>query len=362
MTDSNPAQRTLARTADVFGGVVLGIASAVIVGWLFDVGFLKSLLPGSVDMKFNTALGLFLGVLALRGASRCRSERCRMVGRVCAVLIACLGAVTLIEYAFGWEAGLDNLFFRETADIRYAGRMAPHTAASFFPLGLAFLCSSGHRRWQRRCSHTMLTCVALIALAALAGHLYGAFNLYGLSQFTGMATHTALAFLALCAGLFCAQQLDGPRSVFFSDTSGGVTARRLLPAAILVPLLLGWVRVRGQDIGLYDTATGVALLVTASMLVFAVLIGLTARSLHGLDLIRREAQEARDHTMAELQRALDEVRTLQGLLPMCAWCKKIRDDGGLWSEVATYISRHTDADVSHDICPECASVHFPKSK
>ncbi len=56
------------------------------------------------------------------------------------------------------------------------------------------------------------------------------------------------------------------------------------------------------------------------------------------------------HDLSEL---LANVRELEGLLPMCAWCKKVRDDGGYWQQIETYISAHTKADWTHGICPEC---------
>jgi GAF domain-containing protein len=51
--------------------------------------------------------------------------------------------------------------------------------------------------------------------------------------------------------------------------------------------------------------------------------------------------------------ALDQVKTLQGLLPICAWCKRIRDDGGYWDQVEAYFHKHTGADFTHGICPQC---------
>ena len=60
---------------------------------------------------------------------------------------------------------------------------------------------------------------------------------------------------------------------------------------------------------------------------------------------------------AELQAALTEVKQLSGLLPICAWCKRIRDDDGNWESVETYISVHSDADFTHGICPDCAKKY-----
>ncbi|OQA37935.1 MAG: Two component regulator propeller [Acidobacteria bacterium ADurb.Bin340] len=62
----------------------------------------------------------------------------------------------------------------------------------------------------------------------------------------------------------------------------------------------------------------------------------------------------------ELSHALAEVRTLRGLIPICAYCKKIRDDQGSWEQMERYISDHSDAQFSHGICPDCQSHHFPE--
>jgi transcriptional regulator with PAS, ATPase and Fis domain len=60
----------------------------------------------------------------------------------------------------------------------------------------------------------------------------------------------------------------------------------------------------------------------------------------------------------ELQEALANIQTLSGMLPICAYCKKIRDDKGYWSQVEEYISKHTDTQFSHGICPECAKKAY----
>lgn len=60
-----------------------------------------------------------------------------------------------------------------------------------------------------------------------------------------------------------------------------------------------------------------------------------------------------------LQHALDHVKTLQGIIPICSFCKKIRNDKGYWDQVEAYISKHSRAEFSHGICPECLSLHYP---
>jgi hypothetical protein len=68
----------------------------------------------------------------------------------------------------------------------------------------------------------------------------------------------------------------------------------------------------------------------------------------------------RQHLTTELTRALDHVKQLQEMLPICAICKNIRDDQGYWNCVEEYISRHLEVEFSHSICPDCAKKHYPE--
>ncbi len=73
----------------------------------------------------------------------------------------------------------------------------------------------------------------------------------------------------------------------------------------------------------------------------------------GVALMRKQAEEERESLINELQTAMDGIRTLEGLLPICASCKKIRDDSGYWNQIEAYIRDHSEAEFSHSICPEC---------
>ena len=72
-----------------------------------------------------------------------------------------------------------------------------------------------------------------------------------------------------------------------------------------------------------------------------------------------KAQVEKDKLIKELEQALGEVKILSGLLPICASCKKNRDDKGYWNHVELYIRKHTDAEFTHSICPECQSKLYP---
>ena len=75
-------------------------------------------------------------------------------------------------------------------------------------------------------------------------------------------------------------------------------------------------------------------------------------------MLRREHEDLLEEK-ANLEKALKQIKTLHGLLPMCASCKKIRDDSGYWKQIEAYLHEHSDAKFSHGICPDCAKELYP---
>lgn len=74
---------------------------------------------------------------------------------------------------------------------------------------------------------------------------------------------------------------------------------------------------------------------------------------------RRRTEQEKEGLIPELQEALTRVKTLSGLLPICAACKKIRDDRGYWNQIEEYLHEHSEARFSHGICPDCARKLYP---
>jgi transcriptional regulator with GAF, ATPase, and Fis domain len=80
----------------------------------------------------------------------------------------------------------------------------------------------------------------------------------------------------------------------------------------------------------------------------------------GVALMRKRIEEERESLITELQKALSEVKTLSGLLPICSSCKSIRDDSGYWNQIEAYIRDHSEAEFSHGLCPECMKRLYPE--
>lgn len=89
----------------------------------------------------------------------------------------------------------------------------------------------------------------------------------------------------------------------------------------------------------------------------------SGRTIHSFGMVHditeaKANEQERENLIAELQKSLSEIKTLRGIIPICSFCKKIRDDKGYWDQVEVYVRLHTEASFSHGICPECAEMHY----
>ena len=74
---------------------------------------------------------------------------------------------------------------------------------------------------------------------------------------------------------------------------------------------------------------------------------------------RKEVEAEKERLITQLQAALVDIKTLQGIVPICAFCKQIRDDSGYWNQLEKYVSEHSHAEFSHAICPKCMAERYP---
>lgn len=246
--------RTLAQGCGA-GAILLG--SLVLAGWALDVTALKSVFPGLVTVKANTALGFVLaGVSLWLLRTEGVSGRRRQVAHACAAVVALLGLLTLGEHVLGWDLGIDQLLFREgpgAAGTSAPGRTSPNAAFGFLLIGIALLLLDVETRGGGRPAQAL---AAATALVSLLGYAYGVPSLYGIGPYTQMAPHTAALLLVLSLGVLLARPDRGWTRAVAGGGVGGVMARRLLPAVIVVPAVLGGVRLLGERAGLYDTESG----------------------------------------------------------------------------------------------------------
>ena len=311
--------------AKYLGAVTIAVGGVVLLGWCFNIPALKSILPGFVSMKANTAIGFILAgvaLLLLAWAPSSPSAPLRWLARACAATVVLLGLLTLCQYLFGLNFGIDQLFFHEpagTVDTFFPGRMALNTALNFFLFGCALLLLGSFRGIAT--AQRLALCTGLMGLLPLLGYLYGASALIGVGQYTQMALHTALLFIVLSLGVLLLHPADGVMRLVTSDTRGGWILRRVGPMVIGLPVLLGWLRIWGERSGQFESALGVALMM---LILIILLTGILLWMAHMLikDEIAAISTNAALTTREALYHSL-----FSNMLNGYAYCRMIFEDG-----------------------------------
>jgi signal transduction histidine kinase len=253
---------------------------------------LKSVLPGLVQMKANTAIGFICGGAALWLLVR-HPERRRLALVLIAGAIA-IGTLTTVEYLSGRDLGIDQLLFVEPANAvgtLSPGRMAPTSAFSFLLIGLAVLLLDRPTRRIAHPSELLAIIAGLVAVQTFLGYVFGLRFHFELERYTQMALHTAVAFAALSFGVLLARPERGLMAVVSAPGGGGRTARNLLPAALILPLALGALASAGYRAGFFDASFGWAVFIDVNMFIFAILVWSNARKVLVFERKHRELIE-----------------------------------------------------------------------
>ncbi len=291
---STVTERRAARITVLAGTLAAVVALMACVGWAADTLILTRLIASLPPMAPGSAVGVLCGAVALLLPMRRASPRLTRSGSILAAAVPiALGLVVLGQYLVEWilagsgrlEGGGPWLLGALTR------RPAANTGLGFVLIGLALvgirMAHGEHlHRWAVRAAATTL----VVTLAALIGYAYDAEFLYGRSQVGGMALPTAIALSALATGALFADPRPGVARVLLSDGGAGRFLRRLLPTALLLPALLGWVVLRAQETGLIDAVSGTSLLIVALMVIQAGVLVRQALRVHSLEATQEGAR------------------------------------------------------------------------
>jgi signal transduction histidine kinase/CheY-like chemotaxis protein len=289
----NPSARSARACAlvSVLGG------SLVLVGWIADIVWLKSVIPGYIAMNPLTAICFILAGASLLLSGAEKTPRPRPAAWGVATLVATIGGLRFAADVFHINLPIDRYLFAESLG---ANRMAPNTGLCFLLIGLALLLLDATVRRGFWPAQALALVVTTISLVSLVGYSYGAESLYHIA-YIPMALHTAAMFNILSLGILAARPDRGLYTVLTHPGPGGVMMRRLLPAVIILPCFVGWLRLLGQHLEYYDTEFGAAIMVATTIMVFSIAMFSIAAALNRTDLKRRQAEQATQQLNEELE-------------------------------------------------------------
>ncbi|MFE1859425.1 SpoIIE family protein phosphatase [Streptomyces anandii] len=266
------AARALAQVAALLAAV---LGAAGLSGWIFGIDVLRRAPGADSTMVADTAVAVLALGVSLFLVARVRVTRwANTAARAAAALAALMGGLTVVEYVTGLGLGIDELLFRDDtarAALEMPGRMAPNTATALLIGGVAALCASvpGLPAWA-----SQIPGLAVLALGMLRlyGFVYAVPELERFGAYRGMALYTGLALVLLGVAVFLARPDRGPAGLLMNAGTTGALGRRLFATVLVVPPLLGWLVLAGDDAGLFGPRLGTALLVCGHVVVFTAVV------------------------------------------------------------------------------------------
>ena len=301
--ESADSSRNLARFAAF---VSLAVGLFVLFGWFFGLDQLTNIAPGWPRMPMLAAAAFSLAGVALW----LTTLRAVPAASAAAGLLAAIGLLILLRNALGWSAHLEQFTLAAMpgdSDSPPPARMTPATSCAFVLLGLSLILSLKPRT---ALLHQGLTILALlIGWLGLSRYVFGAETLFA---FSDMPMHSALLILLLSGGALTLRQDAGIAALLVSDGVGGGMARRLLPAAVIVPLVAGALTVHYERRATFSFEAAVAVFALCSIVAFVAFVWINAARGERADRLRRAAERAL--RLSEERHQLNFETALDGMI------------------------------------------------
>ncbi len=273
--------------------VACAIPAMVLIGWFGHIPRLTYLVEGFATMKVNTSVSLLCCAMAmlLRIEFPRRVWSARLADLLPVIAFVITG-LTLAQYITGQNLGIDHLFLYDPAipPHGYPGRMSVATATAIICTAIGILLLDR----AIRVSQLFSFAATLIAMLNLIGYLYSVRSLYAVFVYSSMAIHTSSTLCLLGLSHFTFRPRRSVNHLLISTTLGGRLMRRMLPITILVPMVVGWIRLKGQQWGYYDTEFGLALFVTSNIIIITSVMWWNALMLDREEINRRRIEADRD--------------------------------------------------------------------
>lgn len=291
--------------------ITMGVGVLALAGWFLNQPYLQNPISGSAPVSNTGSLALlFLGAALLYSLRGQNDKNAATSAQITAMVPILIGAAALASYAGFFSLDFDRVLFRSSVDTSGgAAQIAPNFALCILACGLSILSIGARPIGRIRIFQHLAFIPLLISISALIGYTYKLPFFALPDSFNNMQLPTAIAFLVLSLGILCSRPREGLMVVISNGDAGGLMARTLLPTAIGLPILFGWLRVAGESSGLVNAEAGSILLVISMITAFFWVVWRTCRQLGRLDMARRLAgaalHESADRTRSILDKATD---------------------------------------------------------
>ncbi|WP_197088645.1 PAS domain-containing protein [Rufibacter radiotolerans] len=303
---------------------VIIAAHLVLVGWAYDIEALKGLSTSLVAMNPLTAICFILAGISL-WLQRNPAPKYLVTSRILAGIVAVIGFAKLLSLFGDFDFILDRLFFAsqlQEPERLLPNRMAPNTAFCFLLAGFSLLLIDLEVGIRKRPAQYLCIAITLVSLLSIYGYVFGVKYLIGISAYIPMAATTAVVFLFLSVGILFSRPDKGSMLIIFgSEETGEALFSRLF--AIIFPLMIGWLKLRGEKAGYFSKEFGTAL------------FGISTYAFSMFLLGRNALQKYRNRKLRllSLQLLQEDAKKLQSILDNTATPIYIKDLEGRYNQV-----------------------------
>ncbi len=317
---SSPAAPILKKISRILNVLFFIIGIFVLVGWGAHIETLKRLKPDAVAVNPLSAICFLLCAVSLwiQQNEDAEDKRLKTARRI-ALVVTVIGFGRFIFTVFGFNFFLDTALFSDQLmdPLRNSvNQMAPNTAICFFLGGLSLLWFDKEIFHGRRPAQYFSIIIMFIAILSLYGYVYGVKFLYGIAHYIPMSVITAFSFLFLSLAMLFAHPEKGSMAIIIGDTSAEVTLLRL--AAFLIPLVMGWLKLKGEKLGYYGSEFGTALFAIVTYALALFLLGRRSVVNYRMRQVKKEAAD-------ELKKAHDRFFQFFHLSPEVKAISRLED-------------------------------------
>lgn len=293
--------------------ITMGIGILGLTGWFLNQPYLQNPLSGNFPVSNTGSLSLFfLGASLLYSIRGISDKNATTASQITSLVPILIGLFAIGAYCGFFNIDLDQVLFRssvQTPGGTNSVPLAPNNAICILVSGLSILFMNARPIGRVRIFQHLAFVPLLFSISALIGYTYKLQYFSAPDSFNYMILPTAIAFLVLSLGILCSRPREGLMVVISNGDAGGMMARTLLPTAVGLPILFGWLRVAGEGSGLVNAEAASILLVISMITAFFWVVWRTCRQLGRLDMARRLAgaalHESADRTRSILDRAYD---------------------------------------------------------
>ena len=276
----------------LFSAAAMSVALLALIGVEMDIAWLRSPSPSVAEIRPITAIAQFSAGFALFVLTLDVSQKLKIFLRFATGIgVTALGLYVVASYVGGFPTFTDFLLVPD--GFRMAGsagnRMPPQTALLFCMVGISIMTVGAKGLVGQLGSITGFTTV-VTTYAVCLGLLFNSTQFFGISNVNTVAIYAAVGFVTLAASIIFSDKRSNILYLIKSDSLGGHTARRLLPTVIIVPTIIGWLRVMGQERGFYDTGFGTTISTFLLVLLMFSIVAFYSKAVHQADQKRIDVE------------------------------------------------------------------------